>query len=274
MHTVEGVSLPSQRGVGRCGVTVAEIKDAIERGNIYAVFQPQVSARSFRIVGMELLARWRRADDVEVPAKEFIQLIESSDLEWSLFRLLLRSAATACAGLAGYDGSFSINASPWLLSQKDFSSWLVNELKESDLNKLAERLTIEVTERAAVGGEMAASLAINLRHLVAEGIQLSLDDFGQGGASMFALERYDYQQVKIDKYFVHRARATDKALAVLSGMVELARATGALIVLEGIETLGDVLIARKVDADMLQGYLLGKPRLLEDFQGDWMSLLH
>jgi EAL domain-containing protein (putative c-di-GMP-specific phosphodiesterase class I) len=236
----------------------SDVARAIGNREIYATFQPQFEWRSSEVAGTEVLARWRTPGGDEILANQFIPLVEETELERDLLRLMLEATAKVAQCCYSYGGTFSVNASQWLVSRQGFPAWLIGVMKE--LKFSPTQLIIELTERTSVSAIVAErSLQSNMQCLERDGVAFALDDFGWGGATMQALDSYGFKQVKIDKYFLHRARSAPKSLTILTGMVRIAHDTDAQVVLEGVETADDLRLAKAVGADLFQGYLVGRP---------------
>lgn len=242
-------------------LNVVRFVTALARGDIYAVFQPQVDARTQVVMGFELLARWSSASGEHIEPSKFIPLIEGNDIERELLLLMIKSISDAAALYPRYQGTFSLNASQWLLSQPKFSQWLAVALKAHHVS--GKRLIIEMTERVAIGEEGFSSLQKNFAKLALMGVKLSLDDFGAGAASLQVLDLYDFRHVKIDKQFLHRARDSSRSATSLRSIVKMVHAMNATATVEGVETETDLRLATSSNADWLQGNLIGMPCTVE-----------
>ena len=118
-------------------------------------------------------------------------------------------------------------------------------------------LTIEITERTLV--DAFPAILSRLSVLVADGVKLSLDDFGTGWSSLSYLRLLPVSELKVDRVFVGGAARCPRESVILAGMAGIGRGLGMTVVAEGIETAADLAAARLAGCTSGQGYLLGRP---------------
>ncbi|WP_420991464.1 EAL domain-containing protein [Cupriavidus sp. 30B13] len=246
----------SLQGDDLLALTRAELVGAIELGHIYPVFQPQISARHGTIVGLEVLARWSDQGRQQAPDK-FVESMAGHGVEILLMDHFLGACARVQTRFPHYRGRFSLNVNPRTAAAADFVPVLLRASMARGLD--IARVVLELTEqtRLARGGE--ASLLENLSALSGRGMMISQDDFGAGYASLQALGLLPFQQVKIDKTMLHRARHTERARRLLSLSMDLARSLELQTVAEGVESDEDMALAKSLGADLLQGYAISAP---------------
>ena len=97
------------------------------------------------------------------------------------------------------------------------------------------------------------------------GIRISLDDFGTGFSSLGYLNRYNIDEIKIDRSFVIDIENDSRELALVQGIITLGHALGLKVVAEGVETEKQARLLRKMGCDIFQGFLFAKPMPGEDF---------
>jgi EAL domain-containing protein (putative c-di-GMP-specific phosphodiesterase class I) len=123
-----------------------------------------------------------------------------------------------------------------------------------------------VTETAILGGEAIAERVV--QELLGLGIGLALDDFGTGYSSLSYLQRFPFCEVKIDRSFVAGIETTPVNIAIIRGVIRIARDIGIDVVAEGIETEAQAQVLRNEGCGYLQGFLFAKPRRFTDIVSD------
>jgi EAL domain-containing protein (putative c-di-GMP-specific phosphodiesterase class I) len=153
----------------------------------------------------------------------------------------------------------SVNASPREL-RRDFVRAIAQQLRLHDLPP--ERLTVEITESTAMHDAGAASPL--LAELAGLGVQVAIDDFGDGFSSLGRLRRMPVSQLKIDRSFMRDVPDDPGAAAVVTAVVGLGRALGSQVVAEGVETEAQRVFLRDHDCGYAQGFHLARPLTAAD----------
>ncbi len=234
--------------------TADDIRDGLPRGEFHVAYQPIISARDHRAVGVEALARWNHPHRGAVSPCEFIPIAEQSRLVLRLGEFILR---TACQTLAesGEGLYLSANLSPVQMLDDRIVETIAAILEETGFP--ARRLELEVTEGYLIEQEeRAVDVLTRLRAL---GIRISLDDFGSGYASIGYLRKLPLDKVKIDRSLILPIETNPKAREVVAAVVALCRSLDLGITAEGVETEGQVAILSEIGCDRFQGYLFGRP---------------
>ncbi|MCC6792692.1 MAG: EAL domain-containing protein, partial [Thermomicrobiales bacterium] len=241
----------------------SELRGAAERDELHLVYQPLVDLANGRVRTAEALVRWSHPERGIVSPSEFIPLAEESGLIIPLGAWVI---ATACRTAAGWPrehaAGVSVNLSARQLHDPGLPRVVSDALAESGLEP--ERLTLEVTESAAIQNLDAAATALDaLKRL---GVRLALDDFGTGYSSLAHLRRLPVDVVKVDRAFVSGA-GTDLPgdRAVVGAIAALGHALGLEVVAEGIETMQQRLDARSAGCDTGQGFYFSRPLGAEAF---------
>ncbi|MFN3517706.1 MAG: EAL domain-containing protein, partial [Novosphingobium sp.] len=125
----------------------------------------------------------------------------------------------------------------------------------------ARNLTLEVTESAPFSDQ--AAVAINLSAIAANGIELSIDDYGTGNATLEYLRSVPCQEIKIDRRFVASLQSSASDLLLVESTIELAHGLGRRVVAEGIEDPETLELLRVMGCDVAQGYYLARPMQLD-----------
>jgi diguanylate cyclase (GGDEF)-like protein len=240
-----------------------EFHAALSGGKLELHFQPQVSARSGTLRGIEALARWRHPRRGWIEPSRFVPVAEELGLvtefgTWAL-QEACRQAAPWLKGAAGPQ-RVSVNVSPTQCMRPDFIDVVAAALRGADLQPC--HLELEVTEGIVLHD--IDTVIRRLADLRALGVRIALDDFGIGYSSVGTLRKLPLDRLKIDKAFVELddggSTTRDEQRAVLSAITTLAQTFGLLVTVEGIETEAQLEMARGVGCDDVQGYLLGRPR--------------
>ena len=237
-----------------------ELRQGVQREDFVMHYQPIVSLDHGRIVGFEGLVRWQHPERGLVSPTQFIAVAEETGLIVPLGWWVLRES---CQQTRKWQIRFpgepplwiSVNMSGKLFMKKKMVDHLMSILKETSLEP--SNLRIEVTENVIMDH---ADVAIrNLMELRALGVQLSIDDFGTGYSSLSYLQRFHYDELKIDRSFVSKLGQVGDSRAIIETILNLANSLGIGVVAEGIETAEQVDRLRKMDCPHGQGYWFSRP---------------
>jgi len=238
---------------------VADLRLALDREELFLLYQPQVDLRSGRITGVEALVRWQHPRLGTLSPDTFIPLAESTGLIEPLTRLVLRSAVRACRRWLddGLQLTVAVNLSARCVSNPALAAIVAAVLDEAELPPGV--LVLEITESAVMADPDAA--VPTLRRLVEAGIKLSLDDFGTGYSSLAYLQRLPIQELKIDRSFVRglTGAASDQHASetLIRSIVGLAKALDLRVVAEGVEHAEAIDRLESLGVDCAQGFHLG-----------------
>ncbi|WP_166255792.1 sensor domain-containing protein [Solimonas terrae] len=240
------------------------LRRAIESSELTIVYQPEISLRDGRIVGMEALVRWSSPRHGEVSPDRFIPVAEETGLILTLGEWVLHSACRECVALqrtAGRNLRLAVNVSPRQFQQKDLPQLLQRVLTESGLP--AHCMELEITEGMLMQSpEESAEVLRELRRL---GIAIVVDDFGTGYSSLAYLTRFPIDKIKIDRSFV-RDIANDAAdAAVVNAIIAMARSLDIRVIAEGVETEEQEQYLLDRGCDEVQGFRYSPGVRAEDF---------
>ena len=247
---------------------VAELRRAIERGEIVAHYQPKVDVRTGIVRGVEVLARWQHPERGMVYPDDFIPLAEQEGL---ILPLTLAVTAHALAQASAWNAgglklSMAVNLSARLLDAPDLVQRIAALLGSHGVP--ANQLVVEITESSVVDYIGIALGALARLRLM--GCGLSIDDYGTGFSSMQQLARIPFTELKIDRSFVHGAHRKRNLRVILESALDMARRLGLVSVAEGIETLEDWRLLQEFGCTTGQGYLIGRPMPAAELPG-WMK---
>lgn len=231
-----------------------DLQVAVERQEMYLLFQPIIDLVTSRTMGFEALLRWNHPEFGLVSPAEFIPLAEGSGHirmigEWVI--------AEACRQAKLWPGEafVAVNVSAKQLADPGLVAHVRECLEDNGLD--AKRLEIEITETTLIENDTAA-LSV-LRDLRALGCVISLDDFGTGYASLSYLHRFPFDKIKIDQSFVQSDNESHDNIAIIETICTLANRLGLEIVAEGIELEHQRHVVREAGCDLGQGYLFDRP---------------
>ena len=225
------------------------LEDAIAGDRIAIRFQPQFEPASGRITGVEALARW----EGEPCAAQMFGRAARGGLQERLSRFAQRKALRI-AGAWGppLDGlNLSINLVAEDLASADYDRWLLAEIAAAGLE--AGRVTVEITESSLLADQALA--AERLGRLRAAGVRIAVDDFGTGYASMAWLTSLPLDTLKIDRGLVTDLVEGKRDRIVVRAMIALARELNLKVVVEGVETAGQLALLAEWGCDLYQGFL-------------------
>lgn len=230
------------------------LTDVVAGDKVDVVFEPIRCLSTGALRGVEALARWRDPVLGDVPPTEFILVAEERGLIHDLGDQILRRAlaAAADARLAEHGVTMAVNVSALQLRARDFADSVVAALRDTGMP--ASALTIEVTESVFIRQDDLASRALG--KLAEVGVGLALDDFGTGYSSIGYLARLPVSALKIDRSLTSRL-ADPSIRAVTRSVVDMAAALGLQVIVEGVETAADEEWARRLGADLAQGWHYG-----------------
>lgn len=247
----------------RQGRLAAEFKKALDGGELFMHYQPLVASESRQIVGAEALIRWTHRELGNVSAPAILELAELSDRVDELNNWILRSALGALGSLdldPEREFSIAVNVSPTELELPNLITNVTDALLLADVP--ADRLVIELSER--IVAERGATIPA-ITELTELGIQLSLDDFGEGRTSLAHLRGLPISQLKLDRLLVQQACMADADRIILESIVDLAHDLQLNVVAEGIETKEHFATVIQAEVDLMQGYGLHRPMPEADF---------
>ena len=234
-----------------------DVGGAIDRGELVAHYQPQVSVATGRLVGVETLVRWQHPRDGLVYPNRFIAVAEAHGLIDRVTDAVLLQAVTQARAWreAGLDLRVAINLSMQTLSALDFPDRLQSLVDAAGV--APADLVLEVTEsRLMVDPSSALDVLTRLRM---KRFRLSIDDFGTGHSSLAQLRDVPVDELKVDRGFVHGASGNPKLAAIFTASQGLARQLNLDFVAEGVDNDADWLFLRRTGCDFAQGYFVARP---------------
>lgn len=237
-----------------------ELRLALENEELQVFYQPIVTAHDTRLVGVEALVRWNHQRLGMIPAAEFIEIAESTQLiiplgEWVLNQACAQGQSWREDGVVDDSFYVSVNLSAHQLSDPLIVEKVSRALYVSKLPPTA--LVLEITESVLIL-DFDACLG-RLNSLKALGVRLAIDDYGTGYSSLHRLADLPVQIVKIDKSFIDRLTLLGPGKALVQSIIDLTSALGMSCIAEGVEMREQCAALDEMGCDDVQGYLFAKP---------------
>ncbi|MCW3004651.1 MAG: hypothetical protein JWQ20_3949 [Conexibacter sp.] len=265
-------SMYAAKAAGRNGVTVytgdpheplerlsmtSRLRKALDRDEFLLHWQPIVDPRDGALRKLEALIRWQDPFRGLVMPDEFIEFAEETGFidrvgDWVVAAVRDQVLAWQAAGYA--PPRTTLNVSPRQLRRPDFGPRLLALVSQEGV---AQRLTVEITESAAMADPLRTDPV--LTELASSGIEIAVDDFGAGYSSLSRLRTMPVQVLKIDRTFLEDVPDDPKATAIVTAIIDLARALGMEAVAEGVENEQQRAFLVQIGCPLAQGYLLGHP---------------
>jgi EAL domain-containing protein (putative c-di-GMP-specific phosphodiesterase class I)/ActR/RegA family two-component response regulator len=242
---------------GAATPTLAELSAAIDSGRIINYYQPQVSLHSGEVVGVECLARWQRNATTVIGPDQFIPLAEDFHMIDRITQRVLRNAVQQCRvwNRLGLDLNVAINVSMADICALDFPDVLCGLLEGTGVEP--QQITLEVTESRVL--QHLSTVLDVLGRLRLKRFHLAIDDFGTGHSSLAQLRDLPFDELKIDRSFVHGATSNSTQRAICEATLRMANQLGMRVVAEGIEDDTDRVLLRDLGCEVGQGFLFARP---------------
>jgi diguanylate cyclase (GGDEF)-like protein len=234
----------------------ARLRTALLNGEFDLHFQPVVELATGRLRGFETLLRLQDEEGQPIPPSDFIPVAEEVGLIAEIGIWVLREACRIARQWPD-DLFVAVNLSPAQFAQFGMAGHVRDALDWSGLKP--RRLELEVTESLLITDSDKVLRELNA--IKALGTTLALDDFGTGYSSLSYLWRFPFDKLKVDRSFM--ADLTEpgpKSRESLSTIIALGRVLNLAITAEGVETEAQAAVLRKLDCDLVQGYLFGRPQ--------------
>ncbi|MDZ7735019.1 MAG: EAL domain-containing protein [Gammaproteobacteria bacterium] len=251
---------PSMEPDPRNLTLMADLRKAIEANVLDWVFQPKYSLFERRVIGAEMLIRWRHPRYGPLSPGLFIPLAEKTGLIQSVTRCAIAEAIGIVRewGAIGSDWKLSVNVSGNDLAD----SGMVNDIIKH-LDDHASLLVLEVTETAII--KDIESISRNIERLRVAGIGISLDDYGTGFSSLSYLKQLSFDEIKIDMSFIKNMLHSDRDQKITRASIILGHELDATVTAEGVEDMATAELLETLKCDALQGYGIAKPGSQQEF---------
>ena len=234
------------------------LHNALEKNEIYMVFQPQYDLANKQIISVEALVRWQNSELGFVPPDEFIPIAEDSGTIISLGYFIFEESCKAYKKMKEQHvplERIAINVSSIQFKEPHLLETFISIAKRHNI--APDEIEIEITERFLMDHTIAnINMLQGFRNY---GFKISIDDFGTGYSSMSYLKQLPVDTIKIDKSFVDDIAQGSSDNVIIEAIIALSKTLGYLIVAEGIETEEQETFLASVHCDIGQGYLFSRP---------------
>jgi len=246
-----------------------EVRAAITNGELVNYYQPKVAVASSEVVGVETLVRWCHPEDGMVFPDQFIGVAEANMLIDDLTYAVIAGALAQARRWkeAGLTLRVAINVSMDNLASLEFADIIAEQAAAAGV--APQNLVLEVTESRLMG-DRKTPLDI-LTRLRLKRFHLSIDDFGTGHSSLTQLSELPFDELKVDRSFVHGAGSNETIRAIYDASLRLAQQLNMEVVAEGVEDRDDWDFLCQTGCDHAQGYFIGKPMPAEELPG-WIDI--
>ena len=231
---------------------------ALEKKELYLVYQPQMDIGTGRITGLEALLRWQSPELGLVPPAEFIPIAENSRLIMPIGEWVLRTACTQARkwqddGLPPLPVAVNVSAAQFL--HGGFRELIRSVLRDTGLP--SQYLELELTESLLLSN--ADATFVVLQELKAMGLKLAIDDFGTGYSSFSYLKHFPIGKLKIDRSFIRDVAIGPDDAAITAAIISMAKTLNLKVIAEGVETEAQMSFLRDHHCDEIQGFYFSKP---------------
>ncbi len=237
-----------------------ELASALKNNEFTVVYQPQVDAYSYHVLGIEALLRWNNPALGFVPPDVFIPVAESSGFINDIGHFVMEQAlkdgyeVSAACGLT-HKLRVSVNLSVSQLFNDDFMEHLQGLLAKYSGQEVT--FMLEVTESLFIDDLIRAKTI--LEQVKSSGVYISLDDFGTGYSSLSVLSKLPINELKIDRSFVNDILTDEQDWLLAKSIIYLCKSLSIPVVAEGVENKAQADRLAAHGCDVFQGYYFAKP---------------
>ena len=239
------------------------MRSALERGEFFLMYQPQMDIRSGEITGLEALLRWKHPELGTVPPDRFIPIAENSGMivpigEWVLRQACAQARKWQDEGLPA--AAVAVNVSVVQFRQAGFCELVRRVLRDTGLEP--RHLELELTESLLLSNaDMTLSVMDELNGM---GVTLAIDDFGAGYSSFSYLRQFRVSKFKIDHSFIRDVATNPADAAITSAIITMARNLKLRVIAEGVENEAQLSFLRANHCDEIQGYYCSRPLMADN----------
>jgi diguanylate cyclase (GGDEF)-like protein/PAS domain S-box-containing protein len=231
---------------------------ALEKKELFLMYQPQMDMVTGAITGFEALLRWQNPDFGLVPPIKFIPIAENCGLIPTIGEWVLR---TACSQVRKWQEEglpavqVAVNVSAVQFRQEGFCDLITRVLQETGL--APQYLELELTESLLLA-DADVTFSV-MKKLKAIGVTLAIDDFGIGYSSFSYLRQFQASKLKIDRSFIRDVAVNPDDAAITAAIISMAKSLRLKVIAEGVEDEAQMSFLRSHQCDGIQGYYFSKP---------------
>ncbi|MEO5335658.1 MAG: EAL domain-containing protein [Magnetospirillum sp. WYHS-4] len=240
------------------------LRQALDRNEMYLVYQPLIETGTGRVVAAEALLRWNNPQLGLVPPDQFIATAEKTGIIVPVGEWVLRRACRTAKDWNDQTGRsvrIAVNVSFRQFKGGTLVDIVARALEETGLP--AECLELEITERVLIEDDPETGVILNTLHEM--GVRLSMDDFGTGYSSLSYLKKFPFDTIKVDRSFVRDVNDDPDDAALASAIIAMGHSLGLRIIAEGVETPAQLQFLKERGCHIIQGYYLSRPLAEVDF---------
>ncbi|MGA2850763.1 MAG: EAL domain-containing protein [Terracidiphilus sp.] len=239
-------------------IDLAAVRRALDNDELEPCFQPVVELSTGRLTGFEVLARWKHPQLGLVLPENFISLAEEDGLIGRLMQQILRKAFLSSSFVPA-PLVLAFNVSPSQLHEPDLPEQIRKAAEEGGFP--LDRIAVEITESGLMENLLLAQKTA--RELKDMGCRLALDDFGTGYSSLLHLQALPFDVLKVDRSFVSSMTDKRESRKIVAAIVGLAHSLDLITIAEGIETEEQAELLLRLDCQLGQGWLYGRPLIAD-----------
>ena len=230
---------------------------ALERGEFYLFYQPQIELATGKMIGAEALLRWQNDQLGPIGPDEFIPVAEQTGLIVSIGEFVMHSAIKMASKWQALQPDFrmAINLSPCQFRDPGLLGFVEQQLLQYPVQP--NTLELEITEGVLLSGYLMTDELF--QSFTAKGIEMAMDDFGTGYSSLSYLRRYPFAILKIDRSFINDMTTDPADRELVNASIAMAHGLGLKVVAEGVETEEQANSLKIMNCDYVQGYYFSKP---------------
>ena len=236
---------------------------ALEREEFLLYYQPQLDLKTGKVLGMEVLIRWKHPELGLISPAQFIPIAEETGLilpigEWVLHTACSQNQRWQKQGLPPL--RIAVNLSARQFQQRNLVTIISQILDSTGLDP--QYLELEITESAAMDDIAFATATLQaLKHM---GVQSSMDDFGTGYSSLWTLKRFPLNTLKIDQSFIQNIMSDHSDASIIKAVIAMGQGLNLKVIAEGVETSQQLDFLKTIGCDAIQGFFFSKPLSAED----------
>ncbi len=234
------------------------LRSALEKNQLFLVYQPLISLLDGKVYGCEALLRWNHPDLGFVPPFETIRVAEDTGFilelgDWVLETAVRQLATWRSQGI--YFKKLALNVSAFQFLHGSLVENLSGVLESYSIP--ASHIDLEITETVAM--DNLADVINQIGKLRDLGVSISIDDFGTGYSSLSYLRKFQVSNIKIDRTFVEDVCHDREVRAIVEAIIRIAKVLGVETIAEGVETVEQLEMMRDLGCEHIQGFLFSKP---------------
>lgn len=249
--------------------SLERVHAAFQNGEFVLYYQPEVNMVTGKVIGAEALIRWQHPTQGLLPPGAFLPLIEDHPISIAVGEWVIATALTQMKRwrTQGLDLLVSVNIGAHQLQQDGFATRL-GELLAEQADQMPHRLQLEVLETSALAD--IGKVGMTMKTCQSLGVSFALDDFGTGYSSLTYLKQLPAELLKIDRSFVFGMLDDPGDMAIVNGVIGLAKAFQRQVIAEGVETAAHGQLLQSIGCELAQGFGIAMP-MPADALPEWVD---